>query len=510
MKVGVNKVVEIQYLARQGLTKTDIGRRLGLDRKTIGKYLHNPDAAGEKKPRSSIVDPFEPYLKSRLENWPELSAARLYREISGQERPDTSEVALLPDELYDGSVRTVRRHVAKMRPNPSRVYKPIETLPGEQAQVDWGHFGYININGQRKKLYAFSCVLSYSRVRYVEYTTSQDMTTFLNCQKRALEYIGGVPERILYDNCKTVVSDRVGSVVQFNHDLLRFAALYHFKPDACWMNDPESKGKVENSIKYLRKDFFYARTIEDLDTLNRQAWRWCDEVANEKVHSATREVPSARLSDEVEALAELPAHQVEVFSETTRWVRKDATFSFETNQYSVPHSFSRRTVLLHVFEDCLKVYAGRKLVTVHRRSRGRGHLILDDEHYRNRPVGDRKRRSRLQSDFEALGPDAANYLKGLARHRRGGLQDQVRKILALVDDFGREAVHEAMARASSFGNYGYAAIKRILEKQSAHPGALPDDPRDRFDEESPRGLFIEVEKRDPEYYSQAQEEVAGS
>ena len=116
----------------------------------------------------------------------------------------------------------------------------------------------------------------------------------------------------------------------------------------------------------------------------------------------------------------------------------------------------------------------------------------------------------MQSDFEALGPDAANYLKGLARHRRGGLQDQVRKILALVDDFGREAVHEAMARASSFGNYGYAAIKRILEKQSAHPGALPDDPRDRFDEESPRGLFIEVEKRDPEYYSQAQEEVAGS
>ena len=98
MKVGVNKVVEIQYL----------GRRLGLDRKTVGKYLQNPDAAGEKNPRASIVDPFEPYLKSRLESWPELSAARLYREISGQERPDTSEGAFLPDELYDGSVRTVR------------------------------------------------------------------------------------------------------------------------------------------------------------------------------------------------------------------------------------------------------------------------------------------------------------------------------------------------------------------------------------------------------------------
>lgn len=500
MKVGESTMVEIRCLARQGLTMTAIGERLGLHRHTVRTYLNNPFAAGQKRQRKSIIDPFKPYLKRRLQKYPELTAARLHREISGRESP-TSEAGLLPDEPYEGSVRTVRRHVAELRPRRKRVYKPIETLPGEQAQVDWGHFGHIEVDGQRKPLYAFSFVLSYSRIRYVEYTTSQNMTTFLNCHQRALHYIGGVPEQILYDNCKTVVADRLGSVVQFNRDLLRFAAQYSFKPKACWIADPESKGKVENSLQYVRRDFFYARPADDLDILNQEALRWCDEVANEKKHSVTREVPSDRLSDERAALAPLPDYSVDVFAQATRRVRKDATFLFETNQYSVPHRFSCSSVLLHAFEDRLEVYAGDELATVHRRSYDRGQLILDEEHYQDRPAGRRKRKSQLQADFESLGPEAADYLKKMARHRRGGLREQARKILALCDDHDSEEVYEAMLRSASFGKYGYAVVKRILNKQAAHPEALPDDPRHQGKDESVSEVYIEVEKRDPSYYS---------
>ena len=508
MKVGLNKVVEMKYLARQGLTKTAIGNRLGLDRKTVRKYLKNPDAAGERKPRESIIDPFKPYIKKRLEEYPQLTAIRLYREISGYERPEGADVSLLPDKFYDGSARTVRRHVARIRPRPRRVYKPVETLPGEQAQVDWGHFGHIEVNGQRKRLYAFSFVLSYSRIRYVEYTTSQDMTTFLNCHQRALQYIGGVPQRILYDNCRTVVSDRVGDVVQFNDDLLRFAARYSFSPDACWMRDPESKGKVESTIKYIRSDFFYARPIEKLDLLNAQVLRWCDEVANEKQHSVTREVPSDRLAAERKALGPLPQHKVQVFSECSRHVRKDCTFSYETNQYSVPHQFSRSTVQLYVYEDKIEVYYGKKLIAMHRRSYERGQLILLDEHYRDRPSGARKRKSKLQADFQSIGPRAEQYLKGLARDRRGGLREQARKILELCEDYSQELVHKAMVRAENYSRYSYSAIKLILQKQEAHPQALPDDPRETDEEEWVPNLSIKVETRHPSYYSEIAEEVA--
>jgi len=118
------------------------------------------------------------------------------------------------------------------------------------------------------------------------------MLTFVCCLQNAFEYIGGVPQIILFDNAKTVVSERVGSVIQFNRDLMRFALQYGFKPDACWIYDPESKGKVENSIKYVNSDFFYATPVTDLETLNNECLGWCDEVANEKIHGKTGEVPA--------------------------------------------------------------------------------------------------------------------------------------------------------------------------------------------------------------------------
>ena len=330
--IGVELMIEIRYLDRQGLSKSQIARRLGLSRTTVRKYLNNPGIDERKRvKRSSILDPYKPYLQYRLQQWPELTAARLHREIQTLSCPGNDGTHLLPPEPYEGSERTVRRYVATIRPSPKRVYRPVETLPGEQAQVDWGHCGYIVVDGVKRQLYAFSFVLSYSRIRYVEFTTSQDMLTFLGCHQRALHYIGGVPQQLLYDNCKTVVTERVGSVIQFNLDLLRFAARYGFKPDACWMHDPESKGKVESSIKYLKHDFLYARPREDFEGLNRVVIQWCDEVATEKRRGTTREPPSSRLADERRALGPLPIGPLPLFEQLTRQVRKDATFVFETN-----------------------------------------------------------------------------------------------------------------------------------------------------------------------------------
>ena len=111
---------------------------------------------------------------------------------------------------YTGSRRSVRRFLSTIRPKQERVYKPVETLPGEQAQVDWGHEKAFDENGRPVDRYSFNFILSHSRVRYVEYTSSQDMATFLACHERAFRYIGGCPREIVYDNCKTVVAERIG------------------------------------------------------------------------------------------------------------------------------------------------------------------------------------------------------------------------------------------------------------------------------------------------------------
>lgn len=489
---SVGMIVDIRSLAAQGLKKTDIARRLGIHRDTVAKYLesHVPPEEITRKEVPHKTDPYEDYVKARLKDWPELSAERLCREIVGLG--------------YTGSPRSVRRLVAKIKGEVGkpRVYKPVETLPGEQAQVDWGHFGTIVEDGQEYKLYAFVFVLSYSRVRYVEYTTSQDMATFLACHKRALEYIGGCPHVIVYDNAKTVVSDRVGSVVCYQADLLRFAASYGFKPRACWAYDPESKGKVENAVKYVRRDFHYATEFSSLDDLNRQVRDWYCKVANAKVCEATNEVPWARLEQERQLFIPLPPASYGAGIEVEVKVTKTCLVSWGGNQYSVPHHLASRKVILRVFEDHLDVIHDREKVVSLARAKGRGQRIIDNAHYAGRSTGTGKG-SPLQRRFEQIGPAAADYLRGMAKSPSGTtLRDQVTKILALCESHGTEAVHQAMERATTFGAYGYGYLKRIVLKQAKAPESLPDHPTEGAPVTA--GLpDVKVEQRSLDYYATA-------
>jgi hypothetical protein len=310
-----------------------------------------------------------------------------------------------------------------------------------------------------------------------------------------LQYVGGVVEHILFDNAKTVVIERVGSVVQFNRDLWRFAAQYGFRPEACWVRDPESKGKVENSIKYVKRDFFYGTRWTDLDSLNLQALAWCDEVANEKVHETTLEVPADRLAEERKALSPLPLQSIPLFEQVTRRVRKDGTFCFETNNYSVPHLYARREIIVQAHRDRLEVFCGQEHVCSHERCHERGQLVLQEAHYEDRPHSRRNRKDALQSEFEALGPTAPGYLKGLARSRQGHLREQVRQILALAREHGSRTVHEAMVRAAEFERYSYPVIKRIVEKRMKNPDSLPDIPELLGTQGLYTGPAIEVEQR---------------
>jgi len=509
--LGDEHVVDIQYLKKQGLNISQIADKLGLARKTVRKYLEDPDAV-EDRGRPSILDPYKDYLKKRLSDYEKLTATKLAREIRQLRSPDVQAQTLLPDEPYDGSDRTVQRYVKTIREDNRRVYKPVETLPGEQAQVDWGHFGTWSFQGEQQTLYGFAVSLGYSRPRFVRFTLSKSMRPFLECHKRALEYIGGVPIEILYDNCKTVVSERIGSILKFNPDLMLFAEDYGFKPKACWVNDPESKGKVESSIDYAKTDFFYSLPVDEmsLNELNQRARRWCDEVANEQDHSVTHEKPNDRLGDEQPALGELPKRDVKIYESVSRQIRKDSTFVFETNQYTVPHEYARSEATLHVTRDTIEVFVEDEAdpITVHERCHDRGQLVIDEGHYEDRPCGARKRTNRLQEEFESLGEVASDFLNGLAHQRNGHLREQAQNILDLREDWDPETIHEAMVRADEFGKYSYGTVKRILNKSHKDPDSLPDDPRKQPSNTNYTGPDIEVQKRTPEDYGTASEVMA--
>ncbi len=481
--------MKIRECREQGLTKKATALRLGLDRKTVGKYWEGPVDDPEKpryEQRSKLTDPYLKYITERLEKYPDLTAERIYREIK--------------KKGYTGSRRTVRRCVAGLREKTYREYKPIETLPGEQAQVDWEHCGKVDVDGRKIPLYVFVFSLSWSRVRYVEFITSLNMATFFGCMHRAFEYIGGVPREILFDNAKTVVSERVGGVIRYNENLLWLAASYGFSPKACWTNDPESKGKVESNVKYVKRDFHYACSYSDLLDLNFQARQWCDEVANLKVHGTTGEIPFERLMEEQHYLQTLLL-KTPLFIVESRRATKTQLISIDGNKYSVPVPFARKKVKYRRFEDRIELLDDGIVVDTIQLVSGKGRSVVQDRHYpaHNRP----KRASHpLQTRFEELAPAARVYLQGLSRSRSGHLREQMEKIIELANTYSDDELAAAMERGIAFKAFGYSQLKRTLEKQRRNPLSLPGGPK-----ETP-GILSDyasiqntgVEKRDLGYY----------
>lgn len=406
---------------------------------------------------------FIPYVEGRLENFPALSAIRIYEEIK---------------ELgYEGSIRTTRREVAKLRqPKENRAYKPFETLPGQQMQVDWATFEIQWEDGHIETIYAFVAILGYSRHIYVEYTTSMDIRTFLSCHERAFQYFEGVPLEVIYDNAKTVTEERVGSVVRFQQDLLYFSQHYGYRPHACWVMDPESKGKVESSVNYVRGNFFYGRVFRNLDQLNKEVLLWCDRVSH-RIHGTTKEVPKERWMQEKEVLRSLPSHPFLVVKVEERKVDKSGLISVDGQLYSVPWPYQKKTVLIRDEGPQFAVYTLEgEWVAEHHKVKVKTAPVVKDSHYDDRPRGPlyRKQRS-LQSEFERLGEQSKVFLEGLSTDRSGGqLREQMTNILKLTETYPQQEVYDALVRCCEFKNFSYAAVKTIVEKRKKNPQALPE------------------------------------
>ena len=287
-------------LHRQGLKVSAIARQVGIDRKTVRKYIARGleiPMYGPRQPRASVLDPWVDYLKARLEAYPGLSAQRLLREIR--------------ERGYAGGYSTVRDTVRGLRPagGGSPFAVRFETLPGQQAQVDFAQFRvrFTSAPDSIQIVWLFSMVLGFSRLIWGRFAQRQTMQTVLACHRAAFEAIGGVPREILYDRMKTAVlgEDEDGRVI-YNRTLGEFARHYGFLPKACRAYRPETKGKVERPFRYIREDFFLGGTFRDLDDLNLQFANWLGGVANPRVHATTGRVVSEAFAEERPTLQLLP------------------------------------------------------------------------------------------------------------------------------------------------------------------------------------------------------------
>lgn len=329
----------IKDLYRRGMSISEIARVTGHDRKTIRGVVRGPVIASPqvRQARASKLDPFVPYLEGRLAEGV-LNCNKLWEEIRCQGYEGGKSLLKSFVQPY----REARRAEATVR---------FETQPGEQAQVDWGSFGFIEHHGRRRRLYAFVLTLGWSRAMYVEFTTTMDTATWLRCHVHAWHYLGGVPRVVLHDNLKTAVLERgAEGSVHWNPRYLDLADYYGFSLRACQPYRAQTKGKVESGIRYLRGNFWPGLRFVDLSDLNRQCRDWLDLTANRRVHGTTGEVPFERLPQELlQSLGDKPDYDTSLMG--YRRASKDCFVSYGGNYYSVPFAYVRQTLQVRETEE---------------------------------------------------------------------------------------------------------------------------------------------------------------
>jgi transposase len=393
LKVEERVMIKDQY--RRGVPISDIARETGHDRKTIRAIVKGPTIPPHKrKGRAKKLDPFVPYLEKRIQEGV-LNCNKLLEEI--RKRGYQGGKSLL--KTFVQPYREARQQQAVVR---------FETEPGEQAQVDWAHFGYIEYRGRRRRLYLFVMTLGWSRASYVEFTVSTDAAWWLRCHVHAFCYFGGAPRVVLHDNLKTAVLEReAGGTIHWNPRYLDFADYYGFTPRACRPYRAQTKGKVESGVRYVRGNFWPGLRFVDLADLNHQAWEWLDTMANLRVHGTTGEVPFDRLPLEgLRPLDGKPDYDTSLI--TFRRSSKDCFVSYDGNYYSVPADYARKTLQVKETKDghliVLDTQDGE--IAHHRLAEGRNLRVVVAAHYAHLRCGSRpaRRRGAIQVPAPASEP----------------------------------------------------------------------------------------------------------
>jgi transposase len=432
---------------------------LGIDRKTVRKILRETQEELENKKEiqrgtwPSMLDEYRDYIQIQLSK--ELSVTRIYQDLQ-------------KEFGMECGYSTLRDYVAKIRRSQPHAYMVLHSLPGEEAQVDFGYIGTLKVNGAPRKAWIFVMSLSYSRYMYVAITLDQSVQTFIRCHTEAFRYFGGVPQTVKIDNLKAAIVEADFYEPTVQRTYAAFAGHYGFLPNPCRVYTPTDKGKVESNVKYVKENCFKGRDFKDLDEARHFLLSWLKETANRRIHGTTRRKPEVMyLETEKEQLKPLPVEDFIFSKSATATVRTDCHIVHEGNYYSVPYNYIGMDVAVIEVNHLLKIYHAGKEIALHSLyENGKGEHVTDKSHYPStKTITQEELLSSYREKMSDVGTGALAFLEAFVNtemyqchHYRS-----ICGILALQKKHGEEAVDKACARALHYGNITYRAVKKICE-----------------------------------------------
>ncbi len=419
--------------------------------------------------RPSAIDPYLPFILETLAQFPRLRASRLY--------------AMVKERGYPGRPDHFRHLIARHRPRPkSEAYLRLATLPGEQMQIDWGHFGHLEIGRARRPLMAFVAVLSWSRQIFLRFYLGAHMENFLRGHVAAINAWGGCPRVALYDNLKSAVLERQGTVIRFHPTLLALAGHYRYEPRPVAVARGNEKGRVERAIRYIRDAFFAGRTFADLDDLNAQAAAWASGPAGERrcPEDETLSVSAAFAQEQGRLLAlpgdDFPTDEVKAVSAgKTPYVR------FDLNDYSIPHTAVERTLTVSATPHEVRILDAQTVIATHPRSYDRRQQIEIAAHVDTLVQAKHQASAHRSTDQLVKAVPVSRALLAQAVERGEPLGRTVRALMELLACYGvtelEAAIGEAMGRGVPHPNAVRLALARRRQAKAEPPPlavALPD------------------------------------
>jgi transposase len=442
-----------------------IARQLGVHSDVVRRAISS-DAFNQRKAvpaRPSLLDPYKPFVVEQLGRYPRLRATRVHD--------------MIRQRGYAGSVVMVRRFIASVRGRRAvEAFGRRTTLAGEEAQVDWAHFGKLRVGRAQRPLMAFVMVLGFCRALFVRFFHDLTNSSFLEGHVRAFEAFGGVPRRILYDNLKSVVIERNGDAIRFSDDILHLAAHYHFEPRPCAPYRGNEKGKVERAIRYLRESFFAARVFGSLEELHAQLAAWIDSVALARIvaEDPARRTVAVLLAEERPRLLPLPPaafcaeRTVQLASGKTPYLR------FDLNDYSIPPDQVGVPLVLRASHDRVRILdASGFLIVAHPRSFDAGERIEHKPHLEALHATKRHAREHRGRDALIARCPAAAALLGRQLDLQLNVPAELRALGLLCERFGNADVDAAIVRCLGAGLARATDVERVLLQPHA---AIDPDP----------------------------------
>lgn len=441
-----SKIIDLK---NQGFSRRSIATKLSISRNTVKAYLDRDENEmsewlASTRSRKKALDDHQETILDWLRKNPDMSAAQIGDWL---------------EERHYGSFAesTVRRYVSDLRKkykldkhSKRRQYEAVPELPmGLQGQVDFGQTWQTTTSGSRIKLYFYAFVLAHSRYKYVEWQQTPFTTAdLIRCLQHTFKFLGGKPKQIVYDQDRIIVVSENNGEIIFTRAFQAFHQAEKFEVIECRGFDPESKGKIENVVKFVKNSFARGRIFRDLSTWNLESMAWLKRRGNGKQHNGTKQIPAVVFQKEQSYLQPIAQYQPVTKQVIKRTIRKDNTIMYQSNRYSVPfgsYDVHGRKVILQIQKQQLRIIDQEtgEILATHQVSHAKGRLIQRSNDRRNRQIGIPELKAQVVQMFSQV-KAAKQFVQQIHEKYPRYIRDQMQVILRLQSLYSKKELDKSL------------------------------------------------------------------